>query len=281
MDKHFDKKMAGAILAKEYALCREDPKMQYQQLSELTKSSDTMKSLNIVETANPRCWRIVTDHDAVDGEEAAFRVQGVIVAKALPPIKHKIRSSSNAVQFLKQGLTIGGLGNEDFAKAIHNATELFAELERAGGRAKVTPSDGLVAEGPEPSMCISNRLFTPRKENPNGIAVVMDSEIDPDGNLQSMAGEEFFYGEENAVDYMERKGGTDKKLTKTSPARFQIGDVVDVQLTINMIPIRQDESKMFIILRGLALLDGTCAKDEGASRSKDRQAVGIEETQNV
>lgn len=43
------------------------------------------------------------------------------------------------------------------------------------------------------------------------------------------------------------------------PTRFRVGDIVEVQMTVAAVPVKNNKYKMIIQLRSLALLDGTFA----------------------
>jgi len=47
------------------------------------------------------------------------------------------------------------------------------------------------------------------------------------------------------------------RFFEVDPARFRVGDIVEVQITIAAVPIKNNKFKMISQLRCLALLDGT------------------------
>lgn len=47
------------------------------------------------------------------------------------------------------------------------------------------------------------------------------------------------------------------RFFEADPTRFRVGDIVEVQITIAVVPIRNNKFKMICQLRSLALLDGT------------------------
>ena len=51
------------------------------------------------------------------------------------------------------------------------------------------------------SIYISNQYFTPRQESPDEALVKLTMDIDPSGYLEVLAGNQFFYGEQNVVKY--------------------------------------------------------------------------------
>ena len=49
------------------------------------------------------------------------------------------------------------------------------------------------------------------------------------------------------------------RFCQADPARFRVGDIVEAQITIAAVPMRNDKFKMICQLRSLALLDGAFA----------------------
>lgn len=47
------------------------------------------------------------------------------------------------------------------------------------------------------------------------------------------------------------------RFIEVDPGRFRVGDIVEIQITIIAVPIRNNKFKMITQLRSLALLDGT------------------------
>jgi hypothetical protein len=52
---------------------------------------------------------------------------------------------------------------------------------------------------------LSNRYFTPRRESPDEAPVKLTTDIEPSGFLAALAGNQFFYGEQNVVKYYNRR----------------------------------------------------------------------------
>jgi hypothetical protein len=45
------------------------------------------------------------------------------------------------------------------------------------------------------------------------------------------------------------------RFTTTDPATFRTGDIVEVQTTISVVPVKKDQFRMIINMRALAMLD--------------------------
>lgn len=50
---------------------------------------------------------------------------------------------------------------------------------------------------------------------------------------------------------------TKTRFLKVDPTQFRVGDIVEVQITVVAVPIRNGKYKMIAQLRSLALLDGS------------------------
>ena len=55
------------------------------------------------------------------------------------------------------------------------------------------------------SIHLTNRYFTPRQESPAEEAIPFPPDVDPCGILATLAGHDFFHGEQNVVKYYNRK----------------------------------------------------------------------------
>jgi hypothetical protein len=48
----------------------------------------------------------------------------------------------------------------------------------------------------------------------------------------------------------------ENRFLPTGPQTFQEGDIVELQLSFILIPLRDQKSKMSVVLRSISLLDG-------------------------
>ncbi|KAF8802170.1 hypothetical protein BYT27DRAFT_7215577 [Phlegmacium glaucopus] len=105
---------------------------------------------------------------------------------------------------------------------------------------------------------MSNRYFTPKSEAPNAVGIVLADDVDPHGNLTRAAGSGYIHTEDNQVYYFKRqvKSEDDHRFVATSPVTFQVGDIVKVQVSFAVLPLREGRLKTLMILRSISLLDG-------------------------
>ncbi|KAG6893935.1 hypothetical protein C0995_015577 [Termitomyces sp. Mi166 len=106
----------------------------------------------------------------------------------------------------------------------------------------------------------ANRMFTPlRDTDRRDVHVPFDRDIDPDGGLERIARNGFKRTADNIVEYAQEKTLIDgsKKYKKVKPQTFRIGDLVAVQLSFIVAPLRGGRYKMVVVLRSITLLDDT------------------------
>lgn len=176
-------------------------------------------------------------------------------------------------RFLRQGLSLTGLGDQAF-------DEIVTKIARAHGLFKRSLGDQLLdssvfsAFKDFNTVDMGNRYFTSRSEAANDDIVKMESDVDPLGILQKAAGGDLVHCEDNQVLYFEkqiRKELSDYeyvkhylsrptltiyyRFKKVSPAIFQIGDLVEVQVSMVALPQRGAKAKASLILRSISLMD--------------------------
>jgi len=164
-----------------------------------------------------------------------------------------------------------------FAKAVEELTSIQNLFAR-----QVNKDDLELWQPPSydkfPSIELTNRYFTQRSDDPHASSVPLDGSVDPTGKLTALAGREFFHGEDNVVLYRAKTTESTKyalahintnthmlnrlpndRLKKIAPCTIQIGDIVEVLMSILFIPIRNRRFKMAVKLRGIVILDTTYA----------------------
>jgi hypothetical protein len=110
------------------------------------------------------------------------------------------------VRHLKQGVSITGLGLEDFQSQLDMVPDIAALFTRAIAEDKIQPN-AIVGELEEFStLNASNRYFTPRKDARTAKELAFHSDVDPNGNLSRLLGPMHMHIEENIVSYHERVG---------------------------------------------------------------------------
>jgi hypothetical protein len=122
----------------------------------------------------------------------------------------------------------------------------------------------------------SNRYFTPKKDAQMAKELRFDEDVDPHGNLTRHLGTGHVHIEENSVSYYERVGSVNAGETRyiiyilfcqantrkcryvaVKPACVSVGDIVELQVSFIMVPLRDNRFKATMVLRSILVLDRT------------------------
>jgi hypothetical protein len=112
-----------------------------------------------------------------------------------------------AGKYLHQSVTIMGLNEPLFTKAIENLAKIQTMFERHVDKNDFdhwTPSTYTTY----PAIELKNRYFTYRTDDPQGLSVPLGENIDPTGRLVALAGTDLFHGEDNVVIYRAKLAGS-------------------------------------------------------------------------
>jgi hypothetical protein len=181
--------------------------------------------MEILSLANPKSWRLIkktrTETETTILEELVFVVRGILCAKDLPPVTEKPgsvktlrntggftywlhRGTPERYKFLRQGITITGLGTPTFEKAIETAQEIYEMYKRQFEEGRLEAWSAGDFQGHR-TLSPSNRYFTPRKDAPCMEHIPFDRLVDPNGILEHMTKAGYIHGEENIVQYYVRE----------------------------------------------------------------------------
>jgi hypothetical protein len=149
-----------------------------------------------------------------------FTIRGVLCEKDLPLLAEKptyvaiieteeaittlYRTTPERYKFLRQGVTITGLGTPTFEKAVEVAQEVYEVLKREFPEGQLEGWTASNFRG-HYALGISNRYFTPIKDAKDMAHIPFDSVVDPRGILESMAKAGYIHSEENIVQYYTRE----------------------------------------------------------------------------
>ncbi|KAF8802934.1 hypothetical protein BYT27DRAFT_7260508 [Phlegmacium glaucopus] len=213
---------AGARNALEQSAVERDDAEDDDRLATLFKGPDTFSDkFTIQEVGNPITWCLLKRNSSPVLEEAVFTVQGIILSKDLPPIYKKPRIPAHRFKYLQQNISLTGLGSATFSKGILDSW---------------SPTQSTHA-----SLDISNCYLTPLKDV-NGPVEMKSDHI---------------HTEDNYVEYfaMHKDSDGQRKFQACEPQMFQVGDIIQVQLSFVVIPVKAGRRRMLTVLRSLALLD--------------------------
>ncbi|KAF8969131.1 hypothetical protein BDZ97DRAFT_1915494 [Flammula alnicola] len=195
------------------------------------------------------------DENSAD-EEVVASFQGILCKKDIAPYNEK-NIPSGKVKYLRQSTTLTAFGNPVFDKSIENIAAIYAIFKRAIGDNLV---EGAVCSTYEDfsAIDVANRYFTPRGGAATEEIRPLTAEVDPKGYLAKAAGSTYVHTEENKVYYFEKTGNEQSGtgFRATGPQIFQVGDIVEVQVSFIAIPMRDNKWKISTILRSISLFDG-------------------------
>ncbi|KAF8141119.1 hypothetical protein EV363DRAFT_1464591 [Boletus edulis] len=183
------------------------------------------------------------DGETGDVTEAVLTVQGYILKKDLPPIV-SVPRKANAARYLRQAVTLAGLGTSTFENAIETVRGAHTHLARnySAGRGRM-------------SLELSNRYLTSRHRQSTSPIVAFQRGVDPKNFLSRLASDQYDHLEENQVMYYKLNNEC-RKFELYDPSIFRISDFVEANFSVFAFPIDKDICGMRLVLRTLALLDG-------------------------
>lgn len=188
------------------------------------------------------------------------------------------RLSQYRYKYLRQAVTLGGLGTPTFTNACVIAQDFHARFDqhfREGALQQWSPTTD--SEEGSYALDLSNCYFTPISEAQGLDAVEFEPGVDPKGILQSMTGrggtQMYVHTDDNVVRYYKTriengikrwrictKKGKDSPImaryVMCEPQSFRLGDIVQAQLSFVVVPMKGDRYQMLSTLRSLALIDG-------------------------
>ncbi|KAF9470570.1 hypothetical protein BDN70DRAFT_902002 [Pholiota conissans] len=256
----------------------QDSKEMYLNTIELIKAMKR-DALQIVQRDEPISWRLSMFNSA-EGlmDDAYIRIQGIVCSKILPPVGklNNPGAVSRIRPHLRQAITITGLGSDLFDNYVQNMEHIYLTFSNHFPDGKLDKWEPAMYQGVM-AFDAHARYFTQKHFVPSSESIPFHSTVDPDGNLESMRGEDMVHAADNEVDYFVQMHNTDNKTIykRTSPGNFRIGDIVEVTIVILAYPTKDKRYKLIPLLRGILLLNQSY-RDEAAilrMRSKYTPAV--------
>jgi hypothetical protein len=174
-----------------------------------------------------------------DAEEVIFTIQGIIHAKELPPImlkpryvrerreketdkgNNKNRISAYRYKFLRQGITLTGLGSPTFMRAVDAIKSIHRRFDRQFEEGALEAWAEYRPDEPETDRIgLWNRYLTPAREAEGMQSVPFLPGVDPNGTLRGMSQEDgmsYVHTEDNQVHYYATRRNEDGHLMYVPP----------------------------------------------------------------
>ena len=108
------------------------------------------------------------------------------------------------MKFLRQGITITGLGTPTFERSVNAAKVIYEMFQRQYPQGKLESWNPGTHRGCT-TLEMSNRYFTPKRDAPDMEHIPFDKLVDPFGVLETMIESGYTHGEENKVRYFARE----------------------------------------------------------------------------
>ena len=113
------------------------------------------------------------------------------------------RATNKRVRYLRQRVSITGMGNETFDKAAVNLAKIQAIFKRTIGNQ--LGEDPLYSDFKGyRALDASNRYFTPRDDRSENDSAPLGIDVDPHNFLQQAAGSAYVHTADNKVCYYEK-----------------------------------------------------------------------------
>ncbi|KAF8868776.1 hypothetical protein BD779DRAFT_1683078 [Infundibulicybe gibba] len=262
MDSHYDSVKAREAL--ERLASEVLPQDEDRRLATLTKTPTDHRYQATTVLASRQGKE---GEDISAAEEEIFTLSGVICDLKLPPVTDKPKIATRQYKFLRQTVAVTGLGSTKFEDATEAGHAIFEIFQREFQEGKV---EQWVTERSNGHSCmfISNRYMTPRRDAPDMNHIPFGADVDPNGHLESMIKEGFVHGEENIVEYYTQQISEGRKsFLKAGPQSFRVGDLVDVQLSFVIVPLKEQRYKMVTVLHSIALVNGSFSQEARKKRA--------------
>ncbi|PPQ97878.1 hypothetical protein CVT26_013050 [Gymnopilus dilepis] len=196
MDEFYDSQAAADLLS-QFAESRAQLKPE-RQLSRLA-----INDIHIAMTSETRSWRL-GEYDADTGamEEFSLRVQGIVSAQSLPPItKSTYADPLKFRPYMRQSITITGLGTEAFQTGYENAMKIFLAFSDSFPEGTLSGWDSTTFRT-YPCIEFNARYFSRTTAGVDKtLSIPFRTEVDPDGVLEKMVDDNFIHGTDNHVEY--------------------------------------------------------------------------------
>ncbi|KAK0433368.1 hypothetical protein EV421DRAFT_1741671 [Armillaria borealis] len=248
MDAFYDKSGANILVE---ARAAKDP----NHLSRIEQDSTGMEGIQIDLDEDAQCWRLVQKGAGDKTEEMIFTT-GAIGAMDLPPVLKETPSMKDKVRFMSQVVTLTGLGSTRFKGSV----EALKEIGRKGEREFRQGYDAIE---------LSNQYFRLRGKDYRGEDLTLSPDVDPNGILRRVAGDNMVHTEDNEVSYFRGMIENGKKrYVKVKPQMFRIGDIVEAQCSVVFVKCKGAGIRMKVILRALVLVNCEYSMDTDRARRK-------------
>ncbi|PPR02337.1 hypothetical protein CVT24_011680 [Panaeolus cyanescens] len=269
-DIHSGIQLLNMFKACTYMLYLNDPKA-YESLQD--ESDETLAVAEYNGIGRLISSQVVEDGMEMEANEVVVSLQGIVTSKDLPPFRGRVNPAK--IQFYRHAVTIAVIDEAVCEKVLERIGHVQNLFKRHYG-------DGLVdacafttyvpGKTSYNTFDISNRMFKKKLDADGEQVRLLGRVADPDGAIQAAADSNgLVHTADNEVFFFERKKDPIKgqyRFIAAEPTIFQIGDIVEVQLSFVGLPLHQKKRKLSLALRSLGLIDAKYAKELSLAKFK-------------
>ncbi|KAL0058318.1 hypothetical protein AAF712_015013 [Marasmius tenuissimus] len=238
--------------------------------------------LEVKNMGDPPSLRLIATEDQ-DSVELVLSVQGILVAKALPPITRPFGRKTK-VAFLKQSVELCGFGSPIFENAISGIEQIDNRFRRSVNDSDFEEHRLLKWDGKHRTLELSNRYVT-HAESTNGTTVVeVDRGIDPNGHLRALMGRTHVRTEDNVVEFYGLADEGTNTHIKIDPTAIKVGDIVEAQFSISSVFLGKrggGKWRTVTTLRAVTHLDGQFTEAAITTRKREEAASKVTSSSDV
>ncbi|KAF9031149.1 hypothetical protein BJ165DRAFT_1535480 [Panaeolus papilionaceus] len=202
-------------------------------------------------------------------EEVVGAFQGIVYNLDIAPVINRL-TNKNQAKYARQSVGLTALKTGVFDEVFNAIAEVHNLFRLQVGKGMEQRSTFATFED-NPALDVCNRYLTHRRNAQYDEREELSETIDPHGFLLAAAGNDYLYTSENVVQYHQLQGGksgSPARVETCRPTVFQVGDVVEVQVSFVALPMRGNRFKISLVLRGMLQLNNEATRRSNVQRMK-------------
>ncbi|KAJ7580418.1 hypothetical protein C8J56DRAFT_1103491 [Mycena floridula] len=226
--------------------------------------SEARAQTSFTDIPHPASRRMVYTTKRGDSGEVTLFITGFLDYRLTAPFERQLDERSR-IEFQKQTLRISGYGSQRFEQGVQQLYEIINQFKHS--------YTGPVDTDQEPDGLIeaSNRFFMRRNDMGSLTSLNLGPDMDPYGYLAEAAGHDYVHTEDNQVTcFRKTSTGSGKVTYEPMPLNaLRKGAVVELRISlVGISTMNMKRPKIFVVLRGVNLLDEHYAKVENIRRAQ-------------
>ncbi|KAJ7016596.1 hypothetical protein C8F04DRAFT_1280984 [Mycena alexandri] len=213
-----------------------------------------------------KTWRLcVPDEEGDVNDEVVVRMQGILTKNNLVP-RNVQTCAPNRAQFLTQHVEVCGLDTSTFTDSMARLESIKERFAQQLAGLEVAP---MVEPTEVDKFVASNRVFSLKTDVPCEQDNFFEDGVDSAGLLHKLKRSELIHAPENIVKYFRKKTVDEMNIVYAPfyPGGFQIGDLVELQVSFVAISVNKSIVKITTRLQAVTLLDNKFSQEASIARA--------------